>query len=73
MLIVLLIVGLLMLKQMGSSSRQQTQEAQAVSGSDVPRVPTNPNDVKKFGVQMNEYMNKEAAKRAAAMEDATSK
>ena len=72
MLIALLIVGFLIYKQMGSGSVQPPKEAQAIAGSNAPKVPTNPNELNQFGTQMNEYMNKVAEDRAAAIEKAES-
>ncbi len=71
-LLALLVVGFLVYKQVGPRSDEQMQEAQAVSGPNLPKVPTNPNEVKQFGTQMNDYMKEESAKRAAAIEAAES-
>ena len=71
-LLALLIVGFLIYKQLGSGSVQQKQETNAVSDVGGPQVPTNPNEVKQFGAQMNSYMKEEAEKRAAAIENAES-
>lgn len=72
MLSALLIVGLLVYKQIGPGAVHRPEEVKAISGSNAPKVPTNPNEVKQFGTQMNEYMKEEAKKRAAALEKAAS-
>ncbi len=71
-LIALLLVGLLVYKQIGPREVQQSEALKELSNSSAPKVPTTPDDVKEFGTQMNEYMNEEAEKRAAAIEKATS-
>ena len=71
MLVALLIVGLLIYKQMAPV--EKPQDVQATAAPDAPKIPTNPNDVKKFGDQMNEYVQSESARRAAELEDAASK
>lgn len=68
-LIVLLIVGFLIYTQLGLGTAQKN-EAQSISSPGAPKVPTTPGEVKQFGVQMNNYMKAEAAKRAAAMKKA---
>lgn len=73
LLIALLLVGLLIYKQMGSGSSHQAAEIQAISSGQAPEIPTKPQDVKKFGAQMDAYMVDENQKRAAALEEATSK
>lgn len=69
-LLALLIVGFLAYKQVEPRSGNQTQEAQGVSDSNAPKVPVKPNEVEQFGVQMNDYMKEEAAKRATAIDEA---
>lgn len=72
MLIALLIVGLLVYKQMGSQPPPQSEAAQSASGPDTPAVPSNPNDIQQFRSDMDKYMQQEAEKRAAAIEEAES-
>lgn len=72
LLIAVLLVGLLVYKQIGPGAVEPSETVDALSSPDAPQVPTTPQQVKEFGVQMNEYMNEEAEKRAAAIEKATS-
>lgn len=71
-LLALLIVGFLVNKQMEPRADKNMGEAQAVSGPNAPKVPTNPNEGNQFGEQMDDYMKNEAAKRAEAIEAAES-
>jgi len=70
MLVALLIIGLLIYKQI--SPHAAPHETKAISAANTPAVPTNPNDVKRFETQMNNYMTEQDAKRAAAIESAES-
>lgn len=72
-LLALLIVGFLINKQMGPRSDKKMEDAQTVSDPSAPRVPTNPGEGNQFGAQMDDYMKKEAAKRAEAIEAAESR
>ncbi|WP_432695995.1 hypothetical protein ACQUQP_15820 [Marinobacterium sp. YM272] len=71
LLIAVLLVGLLVYKQISPRAVQQSEEIKELSSSGAPQVPTNPEDVKEFRTQINEYINEEAEKRAAALEKAT--
>lgn len=71
-MLALLIVGFLVNKQLGPRSDKNMEEAQAVSDPNAPKVPTNPVEGNQFGAQMDDYMKKEAEKRAAAIEEAES-
>ena len=72
MLIALLIIGLLIYKQIDSDSIQPIETESTLSDSAPPKIPTKPDEIKKFDSQMNEYMKKEAEKRDKAIENATS-
>jgi len=69
LLIALLIIGLLIHKQMGPGAATGVDQAQIPLEKNAPRVPTNPNDLKKFETQMNDYVKEEAAKRADKLEN----
>lgn len=71
-MLALLIVGFLVNKQMAPRSDKTMEEAKAISDPKAPKVPTNPGESNQFGTQMDDYMKKEAEKRAAAIEEAES-
>ncbi|NVK39874.1 MAG: hypothetical protein HWE39_01410 [Oceanospirillaceae bacterium] len=68
LIVALLLVGLLVHRQLnvGTSNQVETKldEMDIKTGVDTPSVPTRPQDVKKFGQDMNEFINKAASERA---------
>jgi len=70
LLIALLIVGLLVKKQMDSSS--SSSEYDDITGNEiinVPKAPTAPKDVQKFEKDINEFMLNAADQRAKKVEE----
>lgn len=73
LMVALLIVGLLTMQQMAPNAETPASSVElnsANSAAEIPRVPTRPDQVKQFGEDMSEYIQSEAAKRAAALEEA---
>ncbi|MBR9865712.1 MAG: hypothetical protein GYB20_01205 [Oceanospirillales bacterium] len=73
MMIALLIIGLLTIKQMAPDPEAPagSVDLNALnSAPDTPKVPVRANGVKQFGKDMSDYIQSEAAKRAAALEEA---
>lgn len=73
MMIALLIIGLLVIKQMAPNAEAPAESVDVNSpdsGLETPRVPARPDEVKQFGKQMSDYLQSEAAKRAATMDAA---
>ncbi|SEQ07053.1 hypothetical protein SAMN03080615_00275 [Amphritea atlantica] len=73
LMVALLIVGLLTIQQMAPKAVAPDASADLNSthtAPDVPEVPTRPDEVKQFGKEMSDYIQSEAAKRAAALEEA---
>jgi len=72
LLIALLIVGVLLYQQLGPGAIREIDQAQIISDTNAPRIPTSPKDVEQVGAEMNDYINEAAAKRASELEDALS-
>ncbi|WP_296059710.1 hypothetical protein [uncultured Amphritea sp.] len=73
MMVALLIVGLLTIQQMAPDAESPAASVEldsAKSAGEIPQVPTRPDQVKPFGKDMSDYIQSEAAKRAAALEEA---
>jgi len=68
MLVALLIVGSLVYKQMNPVPVERAEGTSPRPAGSAPTVPTSPSQVKQFSSQMNDYVQAEADKRAAAME-----
>lgn len=71
-LLALLVVGLLVVRQLGGGSPAKVEKPAAVSDVAVPVVPTRPEDVREFERQVEGYVNDLAAERAKQMEQAKS-
>ena len=73
LMVALLMVGLLTIQQMAPDTELPAAAVELNSAdgtAEIPRVPTRPDEVKQFGEDMREYIQSEAAKRAAALEEA---
>jgi hypothetical protein len=71
LLVVVLIAGLIVVRQLGESNSSKTEGATAVESTNAPQVPTNVRDVKQFDTQMNDFVMDNAAKRNREIEEAT--
>ena len=70
LLIALLLIGLLVNKQLNSSSSQkQLEELTDIEDVDVPKVPSSPEDINKFEDEINEFVLDSADKRAKKFEE----
>ena len=71
-LITLLIIGFLLQQQLGGDTDNtgSAGSAQSLSDSKPPKVPSKPEDLEQFNLQMDSYLQQEAAKRAAEIEQA---
>ena len=73
LMVALLIIGLLTIQQMASKADApgaSTDLNSTHTVPDVPELPTRPDEVKQFGKEMSDYIQSEAAKRAAALDEA---
>ena len=70
MLLVLLIIGLLIYKQLGTRTELSPEVSELQSTSDIPKVPVNPNELEQFDKDMNQFMKDEAEKTAKALKEA---
>ena len=71
LLVVVLIAGLIVVRQLGESNSSKTEGATAVESTNAPQVPTNVRDVKQFDTQMNDFVMDNAARRNWEIEEAT--
>lgn len=72
LLAALLIVGLLVNQQLNQGTAADAERAaEASGGSQVPEVPTKPEDVPQFEKDMNSFMEDEAAKQQKQLDQAT--
>ena len=71
LLVVVLIAGLIVVRQLGESNSSKTEGATAVESTNAPQVPTNVRDVKQFDTQMNDFVMDNAARRNREIEEAT--
>lgn len=69
-LLALLVVGLLVVRQLGGGSPAKVEKPAAISDVSVPAVPVRPQDVPEFERQVESYVNDLAAERAKQMEQA---
>ncbi|WP_299199811.1 hypothetical protein [uncultured Amphritea sp.] len=73
LMVALLVVGLLTIQQMAPNAETSAAPVDLNSSNSspqIPQVPTRPDQVKQFGEDMSEYIQSEAAKSAAALEEA---
>lgn len=73
LMVALLIVGLLTIQQMAPNAETSAAPVEldpANSVGEIPQVPIRPDQVKQFGKDMSDYIQSEAAKRAAALDEA---
>lgn len=73
LMVALLIVGLLTIQQMAPNAETSAAPVEldsANSAGEIPQVPIRPDQVKQFGKDMSDYIQSEAAKRAAALDEA---
>ncbi|WP_417227912.1 hypothetical protein [Amphritea sp.] len=72
LMIVLLVVGLLSMQQMAPKEAplRSMEQDSTHSTSDIPKIPTRPDEVKQFAEDINHYVQQEAAKRAVMLEEA---
>ncbi len=69
LVIVLALIGFLVNKQLNSSSAQkQLESAIGEQGIDVPKVPSSPEDLKKFEKDLNNFVKNDAKRRAKELE-----
>lgn len=71
LLAALLIVGLLIYRQVGTSSPYKSEELKASSVDNAPQVPVQPQDVQQFGQDMNKYLNDAAAEKLKQIDQKT--
>lgn len=69
LIITLLIIGVLIYKQLGTESPEPGQAVNS-SNSDVPKVPTNPGEVREFEKDINAFVLENAEETAKKIEEA---
>jgi hypothetical protein len=69
LLVVVLILGVLAVRQLGGGDNGKVQVATQAESTDAPQVPTNARDVKRFETQMNDFVLDNAAQRARQIEE----
>lgn len=70
LLVVVLVIGVLAVRQLGGGDNDKVQMATQVERTNAPQVPTKARDVKRFETQMNDFVMDNAAKRARQIEEA---
>ena len=69
LLVALLIMGLLVSKQLSSSSSEKKlEQAVEVNGVELPKVPSSPKDLDKFEKDLNQFIQNNANERAKELE-----
>jgi len=69
LLIALLIVGLLVNQQLSQTAREpQPQTGDQATSSELPQIPTRPQELQQFKQDMDNYMQDAAAERAEKLE-----
>jgi hypothetical protein len=68
LLIVLLVVGLLMYRQLEVGSPAKIEKIEGNSGNRAPKVPVRPQDIKSFDQQINSFVIDAATDRAKQIE-----
>lgn len=70
LLIVLLVIGLLVNRQLGDPGSTEAMVSEPSAEMAVPNIPTKPQDVPKFEQDMDAFMKANAAERARQLEQA---
>ena len=71
LLVSLLIVGLLILRQVGTEPNSKVQEAAGTMPGGAPKVPVKPQDVERFGQDLNKFVNDATSEQAKKIEQDT--
>jgi hypothetical protein len=71
LLAALLIVGLLIYRQVSTSSPYEIEDPVKTSIGNAPQVPVKPQDVQQFGQDMNKYLNDAAAEKLKQIDQKT--
>lgn len=71
LLIALLVVGLLVSQQINNETKPDVDRAVESSGSNVPNIPVQPQDVRQFEKDMKKFMEDENSERQKRIDQAT--